>query len=289
MKILESFDTKLDIEELNEAFNKYWEWKVLLIKRHWIKLLLPLALTLLSIFMLMLMLYSIYIHTFEEHKITFWILAIFYSYTTISWCLFVVISIIIRINYWTKSKTQYIENPEKILDIKKKWFDKFMKRTFLTFWIHTIVLIFNASFPFIYIKTTWLWSAAVAIWILFIDLVFLFLLNRVMYLLIEYEMTFNICTIDWLTTYRQKWFFKSDSLKINSASIKVIKSTKEWIISALFKYWNLCIYTDWDLSVQWGKNLELTYMPDPSALAKRLNTLIEEKNPTSGENYASAQ
>jgi hypothetical protein len=30
-------------------------------------------------------------------------------------------------------------------------------------------------------------------------------------------------------------------------------------------------------------------MPDPSALAKRLNTLIEEKNPTSGENYASAQ
>jgi hypothetical protein len=68
----------------------------------------------------MLMLYSIYIHTFEEHKITFWVLAIFYSYTTISWCLFVVISIIIRINYWTKSKTQYIENPEKILDIKKK-------------------------------------------------------------------------------------------------------------------------------------------------------------------------
>ena len=32
----------------------------------------------------------------------------------------VVISIILRINYWTKSKTQYIENPEKILDIKKK-------------------------------------------------------------------------------------------------------------------------------------------------------------------------
>ena len=107
-----------------------------------------------------------------------------------------------------------------------------------------------------------------------------------MYLLIEYEMTFNICTTDWLTTYRQNWFFKSDSLKINSSSIKVIKSTKEWIISALFKYWNLCIYTDWDLSVQWWKNLELTYMPDPSSLAKRLNGLLE-KNENKPEDNSS--
>ena len=171
MKILESFDTKLDIEELNEAYKKYWEWNVLLIKRHWIKLLLPLALTIVSIFMLLLMLYSIYIHTFDDHKITFWILSILYTYTTISWCTFVIISIIIKINYWTKSKIQYIENPESILDAKKKWFDKFMKRTFLTFWIHVIVFIFNASFPFIFIKTTWLWSIMVAIWILFINFI----------------------------------------------------------------------------------------------------------------------
>jgi hypothetical protein len=30
-------------------------------------------------------------------------------------------------------------------------------------------------------------------------------------------------------------------------------------------------------------------MPDPSALAKRLNTLNEEKKPTNEENYTSTQ
>ena len=274
MKILKTFDTKLDLEEFDAAIEKYWEWNVVLIKKHWVKLLLPLFLVILSIFMLALMLYIIYVNTFESHKTIFWIIAILYSYTTISWCFFVILSISIRIVYWLKSNKQYIDKPFK--DNKKpKYFDKFMKRTFITFLIHLAVLIFNATFPFIFINNTWAGNIFVAIWILIINIIFIYLLNRVMYLFIEYEMTFNICTTDWFTTYKQEWFFKTDSMNITSNAIKVIKSTKEWLSWALLQYWNLYIYTDWDLNIKWGKNLELTYIPSPSVLAKKLNSIIE--------------
>ena len=276
MRILKSFDTKLDLEEFAVALERYWEGNVVLMRKHWIKLLLPFSLVILSIFALLLMLYTIYINTFDENKVIFWIIAILYMYTTISWCLFVIISIILRIRYWNKMEVPYIDSPTNLVDVKKKWFDKFMRRTFWTFLIHSIVLIWNIVFPFVFIKTTGVWNVSVAVWIFLINLVFLFLLNRVMYLLIEYEMTFNICTIDWFTTYNQKWFFKTDSMKIEASAIKVIKSSKEWILWALFRYWNLYIYTDWDLNIKWGKNLELTYVPAPSLLAKKLNSIFEK-------------
>jgi hypothetical protein len=99
------------------------------------------------------MLYIIYSITFENNKTIFWILAILYGYTTFSWCFFVIISIVIRIIYWLKSSKQYIDTPLTSKK-KKKLFDKFMVRTFITFLIHLIVLIFNATFPFIFVHQT---------------------------------------------------------------------------------------------------------------------------------------
>ena len=52
MKILKSFDTKLDAEELLEAVDKYGEWNVILIKRHRIKLVWPLSINLSCVIML---------------------------------------------------------------------------------------------------------------------------------------------------------------------------------------------------------------------------------------------
>jgi len=276
MKILKSFDTKIDAEELTEAIHKYWEWNVILIKRHWIKLITPLLLVILSIFLEILMIYTIYQHLFDDHKKIFWVLAILYMYTTFSRCLFVIIWIITNIIRQVKAKHKYIDSLYKA-EYKQKWFEKFMKRTFITFVVHVIVLVCNSTIPFILINQTWIWSITAAIWILIIDIIFLIILNRVMYRLIEYEMTFNICTEKSFTTYKQKWFFKTDSMNISTSQIKVIQSSKDGISWALFQYGNLYIYTDWDLNLKDGKNLELTYIPDPKVLAKKLNDIIEKR------------
>jgi hypothetical protein len=276
MKILKSFDTKIDAEELTEAVNKYGEWNVILVKRHWVRLLLPLILVITSVFLEILMLYFIYQHLYGEHKITFWALAIFYTYTTVSWCLYVIIWIVANILWQIKSDKKYIDNLKHAKQ-KQKGFEKFMKRTLLTFAVHTLVLIFNASVPFIVTHNTGIWSIAIEIWILVLDIVFIIILNRVMYWLIEYEMTFNISTPDWITTYKQNWFFRTDSMNIATSAIKVIQSSKRWLTWALLQYGDLYIYTDWDLCIKDGKHLELSYIPDPKTLAKKLNSLIEAK------------
>ena len=279
MKIFESFDTKLDAQELTEAVKKYGEWNVILIKRHWIRLLLPLSLVILSVFLELIMLYFIYQHLYGEHNYLFWALAIFYTYTTVSWCLYVCYWIVASILFQVRSDKKYIDNL-KHAKLKQKRFEKFMKRTILTFIVHMVVLIFNATIPFIITNNTGLWNIMAEIWILILDIAFIIILNRVMYRLIEYEMTFNICTADWLTTYKQKWFFRTDSMNISTSAIKVIQSSKRWLTWALLQYGDLYIYTDWDLCIKDGKHLELSYIPDPKTLAKKLNSLIEAKKKT---------
>ena len=275
MKILKSFDTKIDAEELVEATEKYWEWNVILVKRHRIKLLVPLILVFFSMMLLDLMLYVIYIHLFDSHKTIFRILAIFYVYTTISRCLYAIIWIMTNIIGQIKSPKKYIDTVYKA-EIKQKSFEKFLKRSFITFFIHVLVFLFNATVPFIVIKSTWIWSIAITLGALVIDLIFLIVLNRVMFRIIEYEMNFDICTEDWVVAYKQDGFFRTKTMNISKDAIRVIQHSKEWIKSALFHYGNINIYTDSESDNKWWKNLELSCIPDPKRLAKRLNVMLEK-------------
>lgn len=279
MKILKWFDTKIDAEELTEAINKHGQWNVILVKRHRIKLVLPLFCVFLSILLLNIMLYAIYIHVFEENKTIFRILATFYVYTTISRSCYTIFGIMANIIGQIQAKKKYIDDGS-LAEIKQKTFERFLKRSFITFLIHVIVLIFNATVPFIIIHNTWLWSIGLAVWVLILDIIFLIVVNRVMFQLIEYEMNFWIYTADKFTLFNQKWFFKTDITNISTSAIKIIQSSKEWISWALLEYWDINIYTDGNITGDWNKTLKLSYIPDPKRLVKKLNLLIEKpENP----------
>ena len=273
MKILESFDTRIDAEELLEATKAYGEWNVILIKRHWVKLILPLILVFISIMLLNIMLYVIYIHLFDEHIIMFRALAIFYVYTSISWSLYAILWIMTNIIWQIKSPKKYIDNIEKA-EIKQKSFEKFIKRTVFTFIIHILVFIFNAIVPFVIIKQTWAWSIAVTIWALILNFIFILILNRVMFRIIDYGMNFGICTKDHIVSYKQNWLFKTKTTNISKDAIKAIEHSKEWLRSALFHYWNLHIYTDSTTNDR-THNLELSYIPDPKQIVKKLNSMLD--------------
>ena len=280
MKILESFDTRLDAEELLEAVDKYGEWNVILIKRHRIKLVLPLIWVITSIILLCVLLYVIYSHLYDEHKTIFWILAIIYAYTTFSWSGYAIYWLMRNIIWQIKAKKKYIDTI-RIAKRKQIKFEKFLKRTFLTFWAHILVFLFNATVPFIVIKSTWIWSIAVTVWALILDFIFLLILNRVMYRIMEYEMNFDICTKNHFTSYCQKWFFRTKTMNISTPAIRVIEDSKEWLAWALLQYWMITIHTDGDLDIKWWKILELRYIPDPKHLAKKLNSIIEETRASS--------
>jgi hypothetical protein len=274
MKILKSFDTKIDAEELLEATEKYWEWNAILVKKHWIKLLLPLVLVFISMVLLNSMLYIIYIHLFHDHKILFRILAIFYVYTCITRSLYTILWIMTNIIWQIKAKKKYIDNIS-IAEFKQKSFEKFLKRTFITFCVHVLVFLFNATVPFMINENSWR-NIAITIWALILDLIFIVILNRVIYRIIEYEMNFDICTWDGVVAYKQDWFFKTKTMNISKDAIRVIQHSKEWISSALFHYGNINIFTDSEIDNKWWKNLELSCVPDPKRLAKRLNIMLEK-------------
>ena len=275
MRILKSLDTRLDAEELLEAVNKYGEWNVILIKRHRIKLVWPLLLIFISIVLLWVLLYLIYSHLFDEHKTIFWILSIIYAYTTFSWSGYAIYWLMRNIIWQIKAPKKYIDTI-RIAKRKQVKFEKFLKRSFLTFWAHILVFLFNAIVPFIVIKSTWMWSIAVTVWALILDFIFLLIVNRVMYWIMEYEMNFDICTKNHFTSYCQKWFFRTKTMNISTPAIRVIEDSKEWLTWALLQYWIITIHTDGDLDAKWWKILELRYIPDPKHLAKKLNSIIEE-------------
>ena len=274
MKILKSFDTKIDAEELLEATEMYGEWNVILVKRHRVKLILPLILVFISMMLLDFMLYIIYVHLFDDHKIIFRILAVFYVYTSISWSLYAILWIMTNILWQVKAKKKYIDTVS-LAEFKQKTFEKFLKRTFITFAAHVLVFLFNAIVPFL-INENSRRNTAITIWALVLDLVFILILNRVIYRIIEYEMNFDICTRDGVVSYKQDWFFRTKTMNISKDAIRVIQHSKEWIKSALFQYGNIIINTDSELDKKWNKSLELSYIPDPKRLAKKLNSMMEK-------------
>ncbi len=274
MRILKSFDTKIDAEELLEATEKYGEWNAILVKKHWVKLILPLVLVFISMILLNCMLYVIYIHLYAEHKVMFRSLAIFYVYTSISRSLYTILWIMTNIIWQVKAKKKYIDDVS-LAEFKQKSFEKFLKRTFATFVVHVLVFLFNAIVPFV-INENSSRSVAITIWALILDFAFIVILNRVIYRIIEYEMNFDICTKDWVVSYKQDWFFRTKTMNISKNAIRVIQHSKEWIQSALFQYGNINIYTDSEIGSKWSKNLELSYIPEPKRLAKKLNMMLEK-------------
>ena len=274
MKILKSFDTKTDAEELLEATETYVEWNVILVKRHWVKLVLPLILVFISMMLLDFMLYVIYVHLFDDHKVLFRVLAIFYVYTSISRSLYAILWIMTNIIWQVKAKKKYIDDIS-IAEFKQRTFEKFLKRTFITFAMHVLVFVFNAVVPFLINENSWR-NTAITIWALILDLAFILILNRVIFRIIDYEMNFDICTKDGLVSYKQDWFFKTKTMNISKDAIRVIQHSKEWIKSALFQYGNINIFTDSEIDKKWNKSLELSCIPDPKRLAKKLNSMMEK-------------
>ena len=274
MKILKSFDTKTDAEELLEATETYGEWNVILVKRHWVKLVLPLILVFISMMLLDFMLYVIYVHLFDDHKVLFRVLAIFYVYTSISRSLYAILWIMTNIIWQVKAKKKYIDDIS-IAEFKQRTFEKFLKRTFITFAMHVLVFIFNAVVPFLINENSWR-NTAITIWALILDSAFILILNRVIFRIIDYEMNFDICTKDGLVSYKQDWFFKTKTMNISKDAIRVIQHSKEWIKSALFQYGNINIFTDSEIDKKWNKSLELSCIPDPKRLAKKLNSMMEK-------------
>ena len=285
MKILWSFNTKLDEHELYDAIQENGQGNAILIKKHWISLIQPMMWMLTSFVAFWLLIWVVYEQFYNsEYMIIFWILTASYFLVTCIRCVHSLSMILYNIKSQIKNKKWYIDTIDKN-DFKEGRFEIFLRHTFFSMWLQILLMIINSILSFfaeVDATSNMLLNIAGVI----INIWFILLLYKVLDRIIDYEMDFNIFTIDQFILYRQHWFFKTGSMNIATSTVKIVKESKSWFWWSLFNYWKVSIHPEWDLSSN-EKAIQLFYVPNTKTITKKLNSYIEKSKELMNLNVAS--
>ena len=275
MKILWSFNTKLDEHELYDAIQKNGQWNAIMTKKHWVFLVQPMIRMIFAFMAFGLLIWFAYKQFYNsEHMIIFWILTLAYSGVTFVRCIHSIRMITYDIKIQTSSKDWYIDTIDEDSFADGRY-ESFLKHSFISMWLQILLMIANSIVSFVVEVDATSDILLNIVWII-VNIWFLFLLYKVLDRIIDYEMDFNIFTVDQFILYRQHWFFKNWSLNIAASTIKVVlESTQGWFWWSLFNFWKVSIHPEGNL---WNtsKAIELFYVPYPKKLTKKLNEFIEK-------------
>lgn len=274
MKILWSFNTKLDEHELYEAIQSNGQWNAILIKKHRIFLIRPMVWMLFAFMAFWLLIWFAYAQFYnKEYMAIFWALTILYSLVTCVWCIHSIRMITFDIQAQIKNKNWYIDSVDE-KEFKDWRYEIFLKHSFVSIGLQIVLMIVNCIVSF-FAEADSTSNILLNIVVVIVNIWFLFLLYKVVDKIIDYEMDFNIFTVDQFMLFRQHWFFKTDSTNIATSTIKIVKESKSWFRWSLFNYWKVSIHPEWNLSAS-SKAIELFYVPKPKSLTKKLNDFIEK-------------
>lgn len=285
MKILWSFNTKLDEHELYNAIQKNWEWNAIMMKKHWVFLIHPMIWMLFAFMAFWLLIWFAYKQFYNSQYIwIFWFLTIAYSWVTLVWCIHSIRMIIYDIKIQSSCRDGYIDKIDK--DSFTDWrYESFLKHSFISMWLQILLMVANSIVSFVAEVDATSDILLNIVWII-VNIWFLFLLYKVLDRIIDYEMDFNIFTVDQFILYRQHWFFKTESLNIATSTIKIVQESKSWFWGSLFNFWKVSIHPEGNL--WWNsKAIELFYVPYPKKLTKKLNEFIEKSKELMNVNVAS--
>ncbi len=274
MKILWSFNTKLDEHELYDAIQKNGQWNAIMMKKHWVFLLRPMIWMLFAFIAFWLLIRFAYSQFYNsEYMRIFWLLTLAYSWVTFVRCVHSLKMIIYDIKSQTKTKDWYVDSVDQG-DFKEWRYEKFLKHSFISMGLQIILMIVNSILSFAVDAGTASSVLLNIVWVT-VNIWFLFLLYKVLDRIIDYEMDFNIFTVDQFILYRQHWFFRTESTNIATSTIKIVQEWKSWFWWSLFYFWKVSIHPEgnlwWD-----SKAIELFYVPYPKKLTKKLNEFIEK-------------
>lgn len=274
MKILWSFNTKLDEHELYDAIQENWQGNAILLKKHRIFLIRPMVrmfFAFIAFWLLIRFAYSQFYN--QEYMRIFWVMTISYSLVTFMRCIHSLKMITYDIQSQINNKNWYIDTIDES-DFKDGKYEIFLKHTFISAWLQVILMILNSIVSFFAESDATSNVFFNIVWVI-VNIWFLFLLYKVLDRIIDYEMDFNIFTVDQFIVFRQHWFLKTESLNVATSTIKIVQESSSWFWGSLFNFWKVSIHPEWNLSAG-SKAIELFYVPKPKSLTKKLNEFIEK-------------
>lgn len=274
MKILWSFNTKLDEHELYDAIQKNGQWNAIMMKKHWVFLIQPMVRMILAFMAFWLLIWFAYSQFYnQEYIVIFRILTLAYSWVTLVRCVHSLKMIIYDIKSQSSCKDWYVDTIDKE-SFKDGKYESFLKHSFISMWLQVVLMIANSILSFV-AETDGTASILLNITWVIVNIWFLFLLYKVLDRIIDYEMDFNIFTIDQFIIFRQHWFLKTESLNVATSTIKIVQESSSWFWWSLFNFWKVSIHPEGNL---WNttKAIELFFVPYPKKLTKKLNEFIEK-------------
>lgn len=168
--------------------------------------------------------------------------------------------------------------------IEHHWYDSVIlvvrsKYYWIVKWIFPILLwiIWNIIIIYmgLYLKTHGLewfyWIIVVLLGI--VNIIFLYYLIMIY---INYKMDFTIVSRDWISTYKQKWFFKNSVKNLPASNVRSVQSKRVWIMWNVFGYWYILLVTDGSLAsndedeTKSAWVVKLTYVDRPNLMRKRI-------------------
>jgi len=167
--------------------------------------------------------------------------------------------------------------------MKKHWNEKvvLIQRTFAFWvmnWIIPLIIFLTAISIFTVFHTKYLHALendyCVFWWVIWItSILFLrYFINTYL----DYKMDFSIITKEWVSSFKQLWFFNSKNKDLPASKIRSISSARYWLLWNIFWYWYIEIITDWSISTRdeewahlWWK-MTMTYVKFPIKLRKKI-------------------
>jgi len=268
MKIMNNFDTKLDEKELLYAIKEHGQGYAILTKKHRFFLIKTIGWMLFSLAAFGVLLRFVYRQFFADHPVIFSIVCSAYSAITlfrILHTLLVIFQCIKNNRICTDSVTEQ--------NLKSWTFETYIKHSMTSFLFQILICVLTVGLTLFLSKDNKFNDRLYIILQFVFNLIFLWIIIKTFYYIIDYEMDFNIFSPKQFTLYRQHGVFVAGSTSIATSTIKIVKAVNTNFIQSLFGYGTVSIHPEGGAN---SNPLQLHYVTKPKELVKRLNNFIDE-------------
>ncbi|MDR2190705.1 MAG: hypothetical protein LBP53_06070 [Candidatus Peribacteria bacterium] len=270
MKILNSFDTKLDEHELLEAIKKYGTGNAILTKRHWVFLIAPLCRLATAMLLFCISVLFSWYQYYDIHPSIFWSVSSAQFSVTLIW---IIHSVQIIFHMIRKYRGRICQEKITSQELKEGKFEWYLRHSFLSLVLQMILIFVDIVLALIF-HISALEKRMTIIGGMCINGFFLIGIYFTIFKLIDYEMDFNIFTPEQFVIYRQHGILKTETTSIATSTVKMVKEVKQGFWGALWGYGKLSIHPEGGANN--SPPVRISYVSRPEILVKKLNAFIDE-------------
>jgi len=176
----------------------------------------------------------------------FYIFLILHLFGITLWLFILFRKIILHLSNYT----EFVRNKKDLDKIDGWQFASFLKFSFFLLIYEVVVSIVDLVVLY-FTRTEWISNLSLSISLVVLNVLFLFLIVKIIYRFIDFEMDFIIVTKDEIESFDQAGIFRRKIVSMDLTKFRSITTEKKGLIRSIFNCWSLIILSEWDSSHNW--------------------------------------